>query len=467
MAKEVRKGRQTPTHEFILPYSKTKGQEAIDLYNKTGRTAQEWQELLVFDILALNEDDLFVHTKFGLSVPRRNGKNEVVTMREMWGLVNGEHIAHTAHRATTSHMAFERLKGLLESAKIEITGSQRAKGSEQIVVQGGGRIDFRTRTSSGGLGEGYDLLVIDEAQEYQDSHESSLKYTVSSSKNPQTIMIGTPPTAVSSGTVFVKLRNNVFQGKQKNTGWAEWGVEKMTDVHDKNAWYETSPSLGTILTERVIEDEIGDDEVDFNIQRLGLWIQYNQKSVISEVEWKDLQVPVLPKLRGKLFVGIKYGQDNTNVAMSIACKTYTDKIFVETIDCQSTRNGNAWILKFLKNAYVQTVVIDGASGQTLLEDELTDAKIKVKPILPKAPEVISANSTFATNGIGKKQICHKGQPSLSNVVTNCEHRNIGSSGGFGYRSIKDGADIVLMDSMILAYWACSKSKEPKKQKIYY
>jgi hypothetical protein len=51
---EARKGRQTPTQSIILPYTATFGQDAIDLYNSTGRTAQEWQELLMCDILATN-----------------------------------------------------------------------------------------------------------------------------------------------------------------------------------------------------------------------------------------------------------------------------------------------------------------------------------------------------------------------------------------------------------------------------
>ena len=34
---ELRKGRQTPTQSVILPYSKTRGSEAIKLYNSTGR----------------------------------------------------------------------------------------------------------------------------------------------------------------------------------------------------------------------------------------------------------------------------------------------------------------------------------------------------------------------------------------------------------------------------------------------
>ena len=47
---EPRKGRQTPTKSVVLPYRETLGQEAIDLYNSTGRIAQEWQELLMSDL---------------------------------------------------------------------------------------------------------------------------------------------------------------------------------------------------------------------------------------------------------------------------------------------------------------------------------------------------------------------------------------------------------------------------------
>lgn len=66
-------------------------------------------------------------------------------------------------------------------------------------------MEFRTRTSSGGLGEGYDVLIIDEAQEYTEAQETSLKYIVSDSESPQTIMLGTPPTAVSAGTVLQNI----------------------------------------------------------------------------------------------------------------------------------------------------------------------------------------------------------------------------------------------------------------------
>lgn len=464
VVEEPRRGRQTPTVSFVLPYTVTDGAKAVDLYNRTGRKAQEWQELLLYDMLAKNNDGLWTHSKYGYAIPRRNGKNEVVVMREMYGLVNlGEHILHTAHRTTTTHSAWERLLDMLALAGAEILTSYKAFGKECIEVEGGGKIEFRTRTSKGGLGEGFDLLIIDEAQEYQDDQESALKYVVSDSRNPQTIFTGTPPTAVSSGTVFPKFRADVLSGKKENSAWAEWSVQKKTDVYDREAWYETNPSLGTVLTERKILDEIGSDADDFNIQRLGLWSQQNLKSAISKNEWEYMTAPKLPDLRGKMFIGIKYAHDGQTVSLSIAIKTADKKIFVEAVDCQTVRNGNAWILTFLQSVKASTgqVVVDGASGQGTLSAEMKDARLK-PPTLPTVKEIIVANSAFE-QAVFCQSICHMNQPSLTQSVTNCEHRAIGSGGGFGYQSIKDGVDITLLDSVVLAYWAAVTEK-PKSSK---
>ena len=463
---EIRRGRQTPTQSVVLPYTSTRGQEAIDLYNSTGRTAQEWQELLLADLLAYNEEGLWIHTKYGYAVPRRNGKNEIVAIREMFGLSIGEHILHTAHRTTTTHSAWERLLKLLEKTGIKVVSSYKAFGKEHIEVSGGGCIEFRTRTSKGGLGEGFDLLIIDEAQEYQDDQESALKYVVSDSKNPQTIFCGTPPTPVSSGTVFTKFRETTLSGGNENAGWAEWSVEKETDPKDKEAWYETNPSLGTILTERKILDEVGADIVDFNIQRLGYWIRYNQKSAISKAEWNELKAEKLPDLVGPLFVGIKYGHDGTNVVMSVAAKTKDGKVFVEAIDCREVRAGTDWILKYLTTWKAKKVVIDGANGQQLLAAEMKEYGLKA-PVLPTVKEIIAANTAFE-QGLYQDNIRHMAQPSLVNAVGNCEKRAIGSNGGFGYKAQKEGIEIALLDSVILAYWACSTTKEiKKKQRVSY
>ena len=89
------------------------------------------------------------------------------------------------------------------------------------------------------------------------------------------------------------------------------------------------------------------------------------------------------------------------------------------------------------------------------------------PVLPTVKEIIAANTAFE-QGLFQDNIRHMGQPSLTNAVGNCEKRAIGANGGFGYKAQKEGIEIALLDSVILAYWACSTTKEvKKKQRVRY
>lgn len=288
---------------------------------------------------------------------------------------------------------------------------------------------------------------------------------MSDSPNHQIIMCGTPPTAISTGTVFLKYRNKTLKGENKRAYWAEWSVPFMSDCNDHELWYDTNPALGFQLSEEDVEDEIGDDEIDFNIQRLGLWLQYNQKSVFNEKEWDSMTISEIPRFIGKLFIGVKYGKDDENVAVSLAVKTQEQKIYVECIDCRPIREGNQWIVELLSRLDYDKVIIDGANHQSLLERDLRDNGLK-RTIKPSVATIIEGNSSFA-NAIYQKTLLHNRQPSVRQVVTNCSKRAIGSNGGFGFKSEKEGADIVLMDSIMLAHWLCSTTKEKKKIKVSY
>lgn len=479
------KGCQIPSQSvFLLSEEKTtEYREAIELYEQSGRKVLEWQKELLGHILSKNGDGLYVHTRFGYSVPRRNGKSEILALTEIQCLLNGEKILHTAHRTSTSHNAWVTLCRILNDAgyvdKAEIPKddleqypveklykAHKANGLESVeLLSNHATIHFRTRTSKGGLGEGFDLLVIDEAQEYQDDQESSLKYTVSSSMNGHTIMCGTPPTAVSSGTVFANYRNKCLEGGVKNGGWAEWSVEEMTDCDDRDAWARCNPSLGYILSERAVEDEIGSDEMDFNIQRLGLWMKYNLKSAISKKQWENLKVEKQPEFASKLFVGIKFGKSGNNIALSIALKTKDNKVFVESLFCNPVNQGIGWIIAFLQKADYAEVVADGKSGEQMLKDACKDAKLK-NVSFPTVAEVINANAVFE-QALYSESICHNNQEMLMQVVSNCKKRTIGSNGGFGYEALIDDMEIAVMDSMIYAHWACQKAKVKKKQKASY
>lgn len=474
---DVRYGRQTPTSSVVLPYSETYGGRAIDLYERTGRKPQPWQEALVYDIRAVNEEGLFVHTKFGYEVPRRNGKGEIITITELDDLFEGRKTLHTAHRTTTSSSASKRLANLLKDMGYEeiqrisrdevytksYTYSKQFGLERIMLLDTGGSVDFRTRTSVGGLGEGFDTLIVDEAQEYTDDQQNTLQYVVSDSMNPQIILCGTPPTLVSKGTIFPKLRADCFAGKAEDTGWAEWSTEHIADCNDVDLWYECNPAMGYQLNERKIRAEDKSDELDFNIQRLGYWSKHNLKSEISVTEWEGLKCEEAPKISERLYVGIKYSK--TSVSVSVASKTDDNRIFFESIDCQPIRAGTTWILDLMAKMQPEVITIDGSGNQNILKDELENEGIK-GIILPTVKEIIVANAKFEKM-MYSQEICHMDQPSLKQVATNCQKRTIGSNGGFGYKAFFDQMEIGLLDSCILAIWQCSESKEKKKQRISY
>ena len=481
----MREDNQNPSFTNVLITRKTKslGAKAVKLYSFTGQSLMLWQQRQLRAIMAVDEKGQWKHMNYCIGLSRRNGKGEVLASREMYGLiVLKEKICHTAHRTTTSHDAFNRLYTLLKKAGYQEHSKKKKEmpersfyaskqyGLEHIEISGGGVIDFRTRTNNGGLGEGFDLLVIDEAQEYTSKQESALLYTVSASKNPQILMVGTPPTVISGGDVFVRIREAVLNKRAPGTGWAEWSTPELIEadkLNDPKLWKKYNPSFGKLLKERNIRNELSGDVLDFNIQRLGFWCSFNQKSEISEADWNELKLESFPQLKDKRYIGIKYGRNGVNVAMSIAARTTDGRIFVETIACESIRAGNGWIFEYLYNPKIAKIAIDGASGQKLLADQMREHGIKKPPILPKVGEIIAANALFE-QAIFAKEIAHMGQEDLKNVVTNCEKRLIGSQGGFGYNSLVDTYDIAIMDSMILAFWLCATTKEEvPKQSISY
>ncbi len=481
----ARRGSQLPTQAVILPYSITEAPDAITAYEEGGRKCQEWQQSLLANILAKDDDGLWIHLKFGYEVPRQNGKGEVLLIRERYGIERGERILHTAHKTSTSHSAYMKLKkNLDDSGYVELGRKKKDRvipekcykatkqyGLEEIRIgadEDGGRIVFRTRTESGGIGESFDTLVIDEAQEYTAAQESALQYTIAASPNPQTILTGTPPTPQSKGDVYVAYRKDCLSGESDGCGWAEWSVyDKPSDPLDVDLWYQTNPSLGKLLSERTVRSEYKPDtKLDFIIQRLGYWHTYELKSEITEAQWLALKADSLPVLKGKLHVGVRFGANGANTSLSIACKTGDGKIFVETIDCQPQANGMDWIMRFLRGADIQSIVIDGKGKSELLKQLIDASRIKAKVFQVSTAEAVVAYSGFRQS-IDEQTICHMAQPSVTQAVSNCERRMIGSNGGFGFRSMHDNVDVTIVESIALARWACANAKERRKQKIGY
>ena len=122
-------------------------------------------------------------------------------------------------------------------------------------------------------------------------------------------------------------------------------------------------------------------------------------------------------------------------------------------------------LAVIEKADIGKIAVDGMNGAGLMEDALKERKLK-KAVIMKTPQVIKANALFE-QALSDAGIVHMQQSAAEQVITNCEKRAIGSNGGFGYRSLIDGADISILDSMIIAHWICTETKAGRKQNVSY
>ena len=75
-----------------------------------GLEPDEWQRNVLEDWLGLKAGK-WTSLTCGISVPRQNGKNALLEIRELYGMVAlGEKILHTAHEVKTAQKHFRRLK---------------------------------------------------------------------------------------------------------------------------------------------------------------------------------------------------------------------------------------------------------------------------------------------------------------------------------------------------------------------
>ncbi|NKS66768.1 hypothetical protein GS461_13400 [Rhodococcus hoagii] len=101
------RGDQQPRLLVKPEYAGTFGPEAAQFAARYGLVLDPWQRLVLDDWLGFRLDMKWSSSRCGLSVPRQNGKNGVLEVRELFGMVGlGERILHTAHEVKTARKAF-------------------------------------------------------------------------------------------------------------------------------------------------------------------------------------------------------------------------------------------------------------------------------------------------------------------------------------------------------------------------
>src|SRR5699024_1374772 len=193
----------------------------------------------------------------GIAVPRQNGKNALLEIRELFGMVGrGERILHTAHEVKTAQKQFRRLKhffgnkaddpaALFPELNELVQTVRSVNGQEAIFLKNGGSIELVARSKNSGRGFTVDVLVMDEAQEMSEDALEALMPTTSAAPlgDPQWIFAGTPPGPNAVGEVFTRVRREALSDKPGALVWHEWSVPGEVDLDDRAVWASVNPAV--------------------------------------------------------------------------------------------------------------------------------------------------------------------------------------------------------------------------------
>ncbi len=470
----ARTGNQKPRIDIYHDGDIELAERTIELWEHYNKPLLPWQKAVIRRWMATDEEGKWANPSAGLLVARQNGKSELAICRILGGMVFlGEHLVYTAHQISTTDEIKRRILRFFYDAEPELRDlltaefDKNPKSYDYVELRNGGRVVFRTRTRSAGLGFTNDTIIYDEAQEVQDAHEEALLPTVSAGPlaNSQVLMMGTPPTSGSSGTVFLRARRNLLQGKS-DICWQEWSVENITDNYDEDAWYNANPSLGYFLNVKAVRAEAGAMSQDsFNKMRLG-WIPgVDAQRVFTDDEWNELAVKEvkLPE-NPELVYSIKFAPDRSAVTLAVGVPI-SEKIHVEVVERRRMSEGIAWLVRWLLDRWrnANKIIIDGAAGQGLLIEELarSEPKITKRILTPNVKEAGSAYAMFY-QAIQDKTLTHYNQPLLNSAIRTAKRRDIGKDGMFGYAPLNPNIQMDPVDAVAFAYYGANRFRGTKK-----
>jgi len=458
------KASQKPRLDIYKKGDTYKAELLFDLLDEYGTVLYDWQKLVLRRWLAEDDEGNFVNLDCGLSVPRQNGKTELIVARIIYGIIFGKRIGlFTAQKQKTVDVVIKRVQDFFYKNQYEeifnlLTPRFRAKprNYDFIEFENGARYQFITRTRLGGLGMTVDDLINDEAADMVDAHQATLLPTISAapSGNPQVIYCGTPPMAETVGEVFARMRKEIMESSEGV--WTEWSTEKVAEKADIGVWYKTNPSLGKSLLKRVVEAEARSmNNDDFNRMRLGWWSGVEEKRAFSQKQWDECftKKPILDDSYLPVYA-VKFAPDRSAYSLAVGQPLENGRIHVEVIMQRPMAEGISKITRWLKDRYRQCakIIIDGATGQAILFDDLTSGGVSKRKIVQPTMKDIVAAHQFVYDAITRGELSHYNQPLLNQTVRITKQRSFGRYGGFGWESMSKDLSTCALDAITYAYW---------------
>lgn len=486
-------------------------EDVADLSERAGIVLDGWQERILEASMGERSDATWAAKRVGVSVPRQNGKSQLLVARALAGvLLFGElKIVISAHQQDTARETFSKMIEILEAEdngwlmdRVKPNGIMNAINREAIKFRNGATIQFKARSGSGGRGFSSDCLLLDEAQRLKRPAWVSINSTMSAMPNPQVWLLGTPPTRedmeAQMGQVFESVREAAIAGTSTATAWTEWGVSKdapeLADVLKPvpRPWtagvealcWGANPAWTTRINAEVVQGEFDSyTPEEFAQDRLGMWLSDFGSSgsrLISKDQWRARGVKAAPE--GAKSFGVAFSLDGERVALAGARK-HDEGIHVELIDGMTggVEDGLDVLADWLAERWRDTalIVMSGRAGATVLHQKLRDRGVPERVLhVASLPDYTTSCSMFH-EALNARTVTHleethldpddRGQRQLDDSVAVCDRKARGTAGAWGWEATTPDGDETPLEAVSLAHWGAktTKRRPGRKAEVSY
>lgn len=469
-AGSITRGVQVPRLSAACDQVGNYAEGAAKLAAAYGLNPDPWQFSVLEQWLGYREDRKWAHSRAGLSVPRQNGKNALLEIRELFGMVGlGEKVLHTAHEVKTARKAFLRLASFFEDRRtypelydlVVTNGIRKTNGQEAIYLRNGGSIEFVARSKGSARGFTVDIVVMDEAQQMDNDALEALGPTTSAAplNNRQLLWTGTPPSPGMSSEVFARLRTDALDGTAVRASWLEWSMDDDADIRDINQIAQANPAMGyRVGLEELTEDLATYSDEGFARERGGVWKFAGTNAVIDTESWARVGDGASTVLDPVAFA-VDIGPRRDTASIAVAGDRPDGHYHVEIID---NRSGTEWIIARLTQLVAQwqpvAIVVDGPASSVVPELESLQVPVHKTTQL----ELGSACGMFydAVMGMGLR---HPNQPLLSSAVDAARQRPVGDMWAWGRKLTESDITPVVAVTLALYGFVTAKPKKMSRQ----
>lgn len=395
-------------------------EDVADLSAQAGIVLDNWQETILRAAMGERRDNTWAAKRVGVTVPRQNGKSQLLVARALAGAVlfGEKKIVISAHQQDTAREAFSKLIEILEADgngwlmdRVRPNGIMNAINREQVKFRNGATIQFKARSGAAGKGFSSDCLMLDEAQILSQRAWTSINSTMSAMPNPQVWLLGTAPQEEDDSEVFESVRAAAVAGKSTTAAWCEWGIDPhgpeylaaKDDLAERRwssaveyACWAANPAWNTRMNHEVVEGECETyTQRKFAQDRLGIWAEdvHAARRWSSEL-WAASAVSEKPA-EGVRSFAVAFSFDGSRVSVAGAVK-HEGGVHVEIVAALSgpTQAGVSsladWLAARWKDA--ASIVILGAAGASLRQ-ALSDRGVGGRVVTAlSTPDYFAANA---------------------------------------------------------------------------